>query len=217
MIFCTRLWNDKSCYYVQTNNPTEELGRKLREELADELEKIGVAEDIIKAAHVRSALQSCGPEAAVGCLAVLGHPTNVYTPGIYQPQPGEILMDWFHEERNYSAMRQAFHEQDPAKVVGNRWPQWYPLAVSRVFGVRAEFNPSITRGQVIRHLKLAGAAQVCLIAPGHYIALVAYNDERDEIIFNDPWPDRFPDGNGFNRRMSAAEWSNVKSFAVLYF
>jgi hypothetical protein len=55
------------------------------------------------------------------------------------------------------------------------------------------------------------------VKPGHCIAAVAYDDEKQEIVYNDPWPGRFPDGNGFNRGMGRAELkSHVKPFMIAY-
>ena len=59
--------------------------------------------------------------------------------------------------------------------------------------------------------------QLCFKNPGHFIAYVTYDEDTDETIYNDPWPDRFPDGNGFTRRMIKQEYdSNVKGFAIIY-
>jgi hypothetical protein len=58
---------------------------------------------------------------------------------------------------------------------------------------------------------------LCLVKPGHYIAAVAFDGGAREIIFNDPWPGRFKDGNGFNRRMGEAECkANLKPFRIVY-
>ncbi|MDR0556332.1 MAG: C39 family peptidase [Treponema sp.] len=66
-------------------------------------------------------------------------------------------------------------------------------------------------------MRAGQAVQLCLVKPGHYIAAVAYDDLTREIIFNDPWPGRFPGGNGFNRRMGKAEFKgNVKPFLIVY-
>jgi hypothetical protein len=60
------------------------------------------------------------------------------------------------------------------------------------------------------------SVQLCLKDPRHYIAAVAYDDEKDEIVFNDSWPDRFDDGNGFNRRLKKADVLNLQNFIVVF-
>jgi hypothetical protein len=86
-----------------------------------------------------------------------------------------------------------------------------------VFGVKATFQFGNDFNKIASYLANGNAVQLCLINPGHYIAAVAYDDEKQEIIFNDPWPGRFADQNGFNRRMGRAEVAaNVKTFFIVY-
>jgi hypothetical protein len=70
---------------------------------------------------------------------------------------------------------------------------------------------------VSEKLSAGKAVQLCLVKPGHYIAAVAYDEARREIIYNDPWPERFPDKNGFNRRLTEGEYrANVKPYLIVY-
>jgi cell division protein YceG involved in septum cleavage len=105
----------------------------------------------------------------------------------------------------------------PEKWYGNEVPQFYPIAVHAVFGVHGAFQFGHDFGSVAENLRAGKAVQLCLIRPGHYIAAVAYDEERQEIISNDPWPERFPDKNGFNRRLTEGEYrSNVKPYLIVY-
>lgn len=195
MIKGVKFWNARECYFVQTNNPTEEILRKRSD---------GVW------------LVSCGPSAAVTCIAAMGFDASIKTPGGYAPQSEEVLMDFFNDPRNYSKLKAARPETPPDMWHGNEIPQFYPVAVQSVFGVKARFEWTAPFETVIAELQAGKAVQLCLKKPGHYIAAVAYDDERDEIIFNDPWPGRFKDGNGFNRRLKRVDFSNVKPFRIVY-
>jgi hypothetical protein len=196
MITGTKLWNSRDCYYVQTNNPTEEYLRKNGN---------------------KNWLVSCGASAAVGCIAAMGNKVTVSCPGIYEPQSDEVLMDYFNDPRNYEALRKIRQDTPPEKWNGNEVPQFYPQGVLSVFGVKAEFLWGNDFAKIASFLKAGRAVQLCLVTPGHYIAAVAYDDDKREIIINDPWPGRFGDGNGFNRRMNGTEGrANVKPFMIVY-
>ena len=195
MIKGVKFWSDRDCYFVQPNKPTEEILRKRSD---------GVW------------LVSCGPSAAVTCIAAMGFDVEVKTPGGYKPQSEEVLMDFFNDPRNYPALQKVRPETPPDVWHGNEVPQFYPVAVTAVFGVKARFEWGAVFETVASELQNGKAVQLCLKKPGHYIAAVAYDDERNEVIFNDPWPRRFKDGNGFNRRLSKADFSNVKPFRIVY-
>lgn len=195
MIKGVKFWSDRDCYFVQTNNPTEEILRKRSDGIW---------------------LVSCGPSAAVTCIAAMGFDVEVKTPGSYKPQSEEVLMDFFNDPRNYPALQKVRPETPPDVWHGNEVPQFYPVAVTAVFGVKAHFEWGAVFETVASELQNGKAVQLCLKKPGHYIAAVAYDDERNEVIFNDPWPRRFKDGNGFNRRLSKADFSNVKPFRIVY-
>jgi len=196
MIHGAKYSNDPSRFYSQTNNPTEQLLKK-REE--------------------GGWLESCGPTGALNCLAALGYALTILCPGIYKPQPEEVLMDFFHDPRNYAKFTEIRKDVDPVSFPRNLVPQWYPYAVKQVFGAIGSFVWGSEFEKIVEFLKRGCAVQICLKKPGHYIAVVAYDDETNELIFNDSWPGRFPDGNGFNRRMGVDEYKrNVKPWAILY-
>lgn len=188
-------WSDRSRYYTQTNNPTEEMLRK---------------------SGNSSYLETCGPTAAVNCLASLGVPVAIRCPGPYRPQPEEVLVDYFNDPRNYDALRIERDNLDPASLPGNRVPQYYPLAVREVFGSKASFHWGKSWENIKNKLEHGHAVQLCLRKPGHYIAAVAFDDSTDEIIFHDSWPARVG-GDGFACRMDIAEFtSNVEPFFIVF-
>jgi hypothetical protein len=126
-------------------------------------------------------------------------------------------MDFFNDPRNYEALKKARPDTPPEVWHGNEVPQFYPIAVKAVFGVKAAFEWGAEFTKVAAYLQAGKAVQLCLVKPGHYIAAVAFDQDTREIIFNDPWPGRFKDKNGFNRRMSEGEYKgNLKPFLVVY-
>jgi hypothetical protein len=147
----------------------------------------------------------------------MGYPVNINCPGSYHPQPEEVLMDFFNDSRNFEAFKQIRESLDPKKIPGNRVPQYYPYAVDKVFNVESHFAWNNQFDTIVEEIKKGNAVQLCLKKPGHYVAAIAYDDETDEIIFNDSWPDRFKDKNGFNRRMGRNEYNkNVKKWYIGY-
>jgi hypothetical protein len=195
MIRGVKYWQDRQRYYTQTNNPTEETLRKRAD---------------------GNWLVSCGPTAAVSCLASMGFEVEAKCPGTYRPQPEEILMGYMNDPRNYDALKKA-RPEIPRSYHGNEIAQYYPVAVPAVFGVKCSFAFGGDFRTVASLVQSGKAVQVCLVKPGHYIAVVAYDDAARELIYNDPYPGRFKDGNGFNRHMGEAEFrSNVKSYRIVY-
>ena len=194
MIKGAMFWNDRDHYYVQTNNPTETLLRVKQD--ADWLE-------------------SCGPTAATNCLAAMGLPVQIVCPGNYQPQPEEVLMDYFNDPRNKETLNGVRAVDD--NIPKNRVPQFYPLAVYEVFGVVSQFRWGFSFDDVAAFVTAGNPVQMCLKKPGHYIAVVAYDGDKQHLIYNDSWPGRFKDKNGFNRTMNYKEFSsNVQNYFIVY-
>jgi hypothetical protein len=189
MIQGVKFWNERDCYYTQMNNPTEEILRKRSD---------------------GNWLVSCGPSAAVTCIAAMGYDVGCECPGAYRPQSEEVLMDYFNDPRNYGILKAVRPDTPPDVWHGNEVPQFYPVAVKAVFGVWAVFRWGAGFDEVASELRAGKAVQLCLVKPGHYIAAVAVDVGAREIIYNDPYPLRFADGNGFNRRMGEGDFKNVK-------
>ena len=196
-------WNDKYNYIIQTNNPTESFLEKMR------LTVPGV-----------HPLQSCGPSAAAICSSILVGYDNIVPKirGKYKPQPEEVLMDFFQDEKYLKEFLQIRSNFNWKKTHFNEVPQYYPFSVKMVFGVNAEFTWHAKLSYVVSYLKNDYPVQICLKNPGHYIAIVAYDTINEEFHYHDPWPERFKDGkDGFNRIMTKAEFkNNVKPFAIVY-
>jgi hypothetical protein len=196
MIKGAKFWDDPQRYYTQENNPTESFLKATLDER-------------------REWLESCGPTAAVNCLSVIGANINVICPGEYRPQPEEVLMDFFNDPRNRRDLKSIREVSN--KIPGNRVPQYYPLAVRKVFGAYANFAWEATLSKVSKYLLDGHAVQLCLKDPGHYIAAVAFDTTAQEIIYNDSWPNRFYNGRGWNIRMGLREFvTNVQPYCIVY-
>ena len=200
MISGTRYWQDRSRFdFSQTDNAIEATLRRY---------------------GGRVSAISCGPTAAVNCLAAIGHPILTSTYGGWSPQPADVLALWFHDERNWPQLAVIRDATDPRETVysPNEVPQYYPLAARAVFGADASFE-WLNRWDSVRSRIITGQAiQLCTTSPGHYIAVVAYDRDTDELIYHDSYPQRFRDGgDGFARRMSHEQYrTDVQPFAVVY-
>jgi hypothetical protein len=197
MIKGIKNWKNKNYYYVQTNNPTEESLRKK---------------------GVKYWLESCGNTSAVNIIAGMDYNVDIKCPGGYLLPADEALGDFFNDPSNYKEFEKIRKDVDPKKLMGNEIPQYYPYAVKQVFNVNAEFVFIKDFDKIAEHIQEGKGVQLCLKKPGHFIACVAYDDVKKEIIINDSWPGRFADKNGFNKRLTQTEYDkNVNSFAVIFY
>lgn len=196
MITGAKLWRRRDTYYSQENNPTEAYNKALLDVRVEWLE-------------------SCGPTSAVNCLAAMGFSVDIQCPGVYKPQPEEVLMDFFNDPRNGPALDKIREVSDD--IPENRVPQYYPYGVKQVFGVDAEFRWGLKFQTIVELVGKGHAIQICLKNPGHYIAVVAVDYRTEELIYNDSWPSRFDDRDGFNRRMGRSGYeANVQPYYILY-
>ena len=198
-IIGSQLWNDrKRAYFTQENNAFEHMLKCLLPP--------GV-----------SWLETCGPTASLNCQASLGRDVAVRTKGGYRPQPEDVLTSYFNDPNNFEALRDSWPAFDPEGLPGNEVAQWYPLAVRSVFGNTCEFVGALTFDQAAGHIRLGRTIQSSLEKPGHFIALVAYDDERSEFIIKDSWASRWPDHDGFCKRLTRAEYEgNVRPRNLVY-
>lgn len=197
MIRGAKYWNDKSKFYTQVNNPTEE-----------QLRKHGI----------KAFLETCGPTTALNCIASLGHNTDLDNLPGEVIQPEEVLSDFLNDPKNYEALRNVRLSLNPASIPGGRVPQYYPYAVKFLFNVACEFRWNMTFDTIALDVARGKSIQICFENPGHYVAVVAYDDKNDELIYNDPWPANPMNKNGgFNERLSRKEFEdNVKNFFLIY-
>lgn len=192
-------WNDQSRYHVQTNNAWENNLSKMTG---------------------RHVLETCGPTAAANCMDAMGILPRIVMPGGWEPQAEDVLTLFMADPRNEEDFRKIRPSLDPHEYMGNRVPQYYEYAVREVFGVKANFTWDFgwTFDKTINMLKAGYAVQICMKVPGHYLAVVGYNEDVDMLVYNDSWPQRRGIKNGgFNEIMGRTEFgANVEPFAIWY-
>ncbi len=190
-------WSDVQRVYSQVNNPMEE-----------ELRKLGYA-------HW---LQSCGSSAAATGMAVVGWDMVIRCPGDYAPQADQMLNDFLNDPNVYMLLRAAAPWINPTLVPNNRNAAHLPVAGLHVFGARGLYwNPLKVDG-ILDQLRRGRAVQVCINPPGHYIPIVAFNEESKQFVYHDPWPGRKADwnGNGFARELSPDEVRTIVAEGVVW-
>lgn len=190
-------WQDRDRYYTQTNNSIETFNKS--------------------DGKTKGWSESCGPTSATTLVAMMGTNVEVTTPGGWKPQPEQVLWDYLNDPRNFPKFKTARPNLEPGLVPGNRVPQYYPVAVQEVFGRTGAFREGLKFDDVAQWVAAGKGVQLCLKDPGHYIPVVAFDDTTNELIFHDPFPLRFPDGNGFSRRLTKDEFQkNVQTYGVFY-
>ena len=192
-------WQDSNRYYSQENNPEEE-----------EFKKLGL----------KSWLQTCGPTAMINILDNMGHDVRIITPGGWKPQPESTLTDFFNDSRNYTKFKEIRPNLNPASLMANMVPQYYPYAIEQLFGVKGLFSWGCTWTTVTKLISEGTGVMICLSEPGHYVAPIAYDAEKNELIYNDPWKgNKWPASQagkpGYARRMKQAEFEgNTESYRI---
>lgn len=209
--------NRERCYFVQTNNPTEEMLRKQGLELTQELASAGAQLRPDALRLVQRFLESCGGSAAAcAAHAVASTPLVTRCPGGYEPQADELVVDFLNDPRNYDELART-GGGDPRSVPGNRRGAFYPLALARVFGVRSRWLPGfdMARGAADPWLDRGCALMVCLRDPGHWITILE-KDQDSLYRYSDSWPTRKPEwnGDGWWHALTSAERASVAYEAV---
>jgi hypothetical protein len=205
LITGAKYWDKLDRYYKQSNNSVETMIKKLGIEWVKKSGNNG--------GKSPGWLETCGPTAAVMCMDAMD-----ILP--WQPYDGvqveDILTLWLNNPCNYGDMRASRPELNPDEWMGNRVPQYYPPAVKKLFKVSARFA-SLSWEDIASMLLNGHAIQLCKVTPGHYIAAVAYDSEKNEIIYHDPWPEQYADGQGFCRRITRPEFvANIHPWGVIY-
>lgn len=190
-------WEDRDRYYTQTNNSIEAFNKS--------------------SGKTKGWTESCGPTSATTLLAMMGVTVEFATPGGWKPQPEQVLWDYLNDPRNHKKFAAARPNLVPGTYPGNQIPQYYPVAVQEVFGRSGAYREGVTFDAVAAWVSAGKGVQLLLKSPGHFIPAVAFDDDKGELVYHDPFPERFPDGVGFGRRLAKAEFqSNVQAYAVFY-
>lgn len=195
MITGTKYWNNKDCYSIQDNNVFEECFKKKK---------------------TSGFLEDCGPTSAVNAIKAMQGPDffNTFKIGEFTPQPEDLLTLFFNDFRNYPDFKKIRSDVNPSSTMCNRIPQFYPFAVKQLFNITCEFKWEKNWDKLKEYLKEGKAVEIC--QPGHFVTIVAYDEDTDEMIFNDPWAGHYAT-SGFNRRYSKTAFlEEVLSFIILF-
>lgn len=191
MIKGCRLWDDRKTFSVQTNNSIEALLRSW-------------------SGKSTGYLETCGPTAAVNVLDAMAKPTAIMSVALASIQPEDFLTIWMNDPKNNPGL------DLPGGRPVNEYATAYPHAVSAVFGQSCRYLTGQSFEWIASMVSGGVGAMICLKNPGHFLAIVAYDDETRELIYRDPWPNR-TGTDGFNLRMGVSEWTtNVKPYAVVF-
>lgn len=163
-------------------------------------------EAILRKAGVVHWLEDCGPTAAVNLLNAQGYDTQVSCRGPWHPQPEDVLTLWLNDPRNAPIEREALPKVDPAKVLGNEFSNYYPAALSYVFGAKAFRLDGQEFVNVVDYIKNGIGVMFSLKTPRHFLAAGRCDDSRRVIGYRDSWPAR-TGTDGFDLDMTEAEFS----------
>jgi hypothetical protein len=194
MIDGVKYWDDPERYYSQKNNSVEKM---------------------------LSSLETCGPTSAIMALDSMGFNLKIKAPGLWKVQPEDFLTLYLNDPRNAEKLQGQREDIDPRNYMGNRIPQYYPIAIQEVFGAKATFEWGASFPKVVTFLQKGNAVMLCLKDPGHFICAVAYNRVDETIIYHDPWPDnKWPERHrktpGFGRTLAESDFENVQGFIVWF-
>lgn len=203
-------WNNgKSFWFIQDRSTIETIIRK------QEIEDFGINKPALW-------LETCGSHSATNAaLSIQPDPDKFLrsfsTPGGEPTRPPDVLTLFLNAPQNSAELKAIRPDIDVDKMMGNQVPQFYPLAVSRIFGVKADFQWIHNFNKVASLVSAGSAVQICLVKPGHYLCVIAYDEVNNKLIYVDPHPPRHPDGNWYNATMDKQEYdSNTQNFAIVY-
>lgn len=109
---------------------------------------------------------------------------------------------------------------DLNKYPPNEVPQYYPEMTRLIYGQEAcSFHWAPTYEKIRAYILDGRPVQVCGTFPlgGHYILIVGFDDKGKTLIYNDPYPPFYKNGDGYNRKMSTTFFKlKVKPFMIVY-
>jgi len=189
MIKGTKYWDNRKTFSVQTNNAIENLLR-------------------LWSGKDKGFLESCGPTSAINVLESMGHPVAIMSPAMAMVQPEDFLTIWMNDPKNAPG----FKTEAPV----NEYPRAYPNAITKVFGHACRYLEGQSFEWITSMVSGGTGCMICLKDPGHFLAVVAFDNLTNELIYRDPWPNR-TGTDGFNLRMGKKEFdTNVKPYVVVF-
>lgn len=174
-----KILGNKIQYYVQTNNAQVELFK-----------------DYFK----KGLPIACGPTVAAMGFDISGCPMDVFTPG---EQPEDSILMVANNPKNLDKLRQV-RDIDYDMYPPHEVPQIYNIIGQLIYDKEVcRFEWGLDFDIIKSNIKNQTVMMICgkFPAGGHYVLVVGFDDEKRKIIYNDPYPDQWPDKNGYNREM----------------
>jgi hypothetical protein len=132
----------------------------------------------------------------------------------YDLRMPDIMTCWANTPQNYPILKQARPNLDPHIYNASEIAQYHPFLIEYLFKHKAEFRPSLDWQGAIRLIQDGSALVKCLINPGHFIALVAFDDIKQEFIALDS---RAYIDDNWNSRYDKIDYTtNMYVFASIY-
>ena len=197
----------KSLYFVQTRSPIEAILK------AHDSQNFNTTD-------AKYWLETCGPHSmANAVLAVAPDPSiyDVKTPGGWVPRMPDLATLFFNGPQQIPAFQKLLPDTDFDTALENEYLALYPTACAALFGVRCQYKASHTWQDLIDAMKAGQSVQIVLTKPGHFLAVVGYDDQTNELVYIDPDDRRQPADGWWRARIGQAEHdSNVKPWVCIY-
>ncbi len=160
---------------------------------------------------------ACAPTICAMGFDIAGRPMNVFTSGV---QPEDSILMMLHNPSNLKALKE-IRDLDYDKYPPNEVPQVYDFVGRILYGVEAcRFEWGLTFDIIKVNIdnRIPMMILVEFDTGGHYDLVVGYDDLEKKIIYNDPYPRRWIDKNGYNREMDLAYFNKkVKKWRVDFY
>lgn len=143
---------------------------------------------------------ACGPETCAMGFDIAGCDMDVFTQG---EQPGDSILMILHNPMNLSELKKV-RKLDYDKYPPNEVPQLYEWVGQKLYNKKAcEFKWGLDFNTIKNNIN-NNVPMMILInfkTGGHFVLIVGYDDTKKVIIYNDPYPKRWEDKIGYNRKM----------------
>lgn len=151
---------------------------------------------------------ACGPTSAAMGFDIAGWPMQIFTPG---EQPEDSILMIAHNPKNLELLKKR-RNINYNKFPPNEVPQIYDVIGELLYREYIGSNKRIKACQfrwnldfdiIKNNINNGIPMMICGDFPcgGHYVLIVGYDDDRNVIIFNDPYPLQWSNKNGYNREM----------------
>ena len=196
MITGIKNWEMKCIRYEQTENAIEAIIKKINKE-----NNISVGY-----------LESCGPSAFCTLMEGLGvFNFLIQTPTGASIQGDDFVTCYLNDPRNQ------FEDGDR---MDNRYLRSYPILAQKLFNLRSE--TLATSFSATKHLLSQGnGVQLCLQDPGHFIAAIAVDEDKNCILYHDSWGTRNKGpklrNGGLFERLYQKDFSNMIGTMIVYY